>query len=114
MPDLFSHLPPEIVTDVVNYISQDDCIECMQVCHRWHQTIPNHSQHLWQQLTIEKPWFDFEPVIHDLWGTKTNDCLMKCLPHVQEVSIKGFVPNLILKTLANLTCTITFLGKYVR
>ena len=99
MPDLLILLPPEIVTNIISYISQSDCIECLRVCHRWHDVISTHSQQVWRHLTLVE-----EALVID-------GCMTKCLPHVQEVTFKGFRPYIILKRLADLTCNITFLGR---
>ena len=102
---MLDYLLPELVSHVLNYTSQDDCLEFLRVCRRWHREVPVHAQHLWRQLNLTPSW-----------GKTANDCLKMCLgPHVQRVSITGleFDSYWILKKLAYLTCNITSLGNKV-
>ncbi|KAI9261455.1 hypothetical protein BDA99DRAFT_76900 [Phascolomyces articulosus] len=101
MPDFITELPNEIATEILNHLSQAECIKCMRVCQQWYHQIPNLSNSVWKELTISVT----------CWDT-VNECMLLCLgPHVKSVSILEHDTCAILNKLYEKSCIITSLGK---
>ena len=45
-------LPFDIKVEIVSYLSQRECLECMLVCRTWKQQVPYYSQPVWSRLRL--------------------------------------------------------------
>ncbi|KAI8150133.1 hypothetical protein BJV82DRAFT_707879, partial [Fennellomyces sp. T-0311] len=99
MPDLFSHLPFDIVSMILSHMGQRDCVELMRVCRRWYEYVPSYTTSMWYSIAFDKrPWL------------KKNDCLVQCLgAHVQRVTVPIYHLASILTELQSHQCEITAL-----
>ncbi|KAI9249523.1 hypothetical protein BDA99DRAFT_220817 [Phascolomyces articulosus] len=76
MPDLFNYLPFDLISSILSYLHQVDCLEAMCVSHQWYEKMPNHATPLWTKIDFSNPW------------TKKNSRLLQCLgPHVHIVAL---------------------------
>ena len=101
MPDFTLYLPPEICSIILYNVNQVDCTECMTVCRRWYELIPQHGKDLWKELEIsETSWPRF------------NNAMLECLrTHVKKVYIIGYQDaNDILRRLTNQGCNLQSCG----
>ncbi|KAI8136881.1 hypothetical protein BJV82DRAFT_675418 [Fennellomyces sp. T-0311] len=90
-------LPPDIVFDILSYIDQRDCVECLRVCRTWYSEIPLYATDLWKRIAISP----------ESWK-RTNTCLIRCLgPHVTGVSIRSMNIGSVLSKLKENNCDIT-------
>ena len=103
MSDFTLFLPCEIFTEILSHVNQEDCMECMAVCRRWHKLIPQHAKDVWKELEIsEKSWSRF------------NNAISQCLIYVEKVSF--LTPQNAHKKLQRLErqgCNIQSLGKLI-
>ena len=102
MPDFTLFMPSEIFSDILSHVNQVDCIECMIVCRRWYELVPQCAKALWAELKISKKHW-----------SRSNTALFECLgTHVKKVSISSSQSlNKILKQLERHECSIQSLGK---
>ncbi|KAI9270575.1 hypothetical protein BDA99DRAFT_502151 [Phascolomyces articulosus] len=95
MPDFTQIFPPELISDVLFFLNQKDCIECMSVCHRWFDLFPKYGMLLWNKLDVTP----------NSWERTTN-AMLECLgPHVNHVSIDDQYTWSILQQLVHNKCT---------
>ncbi|KAG2220795.1 hypothetical protein INT45_012464 [Circinella minor] len=50
---LFNRLTSDIILDIIKFLSQKDCLQCMQVCREWYTILPTFTQELWSTLIIK-------------------------------------------------------------
>ena len=102
MPDFTLFLPPEICSTILSHVNQVDCIECMTVCHRWYELIPQCGKDLWTELKISENS-----------SSRCNNAMLECLgTHVKNVNIiSPENSNKILRQLERQQCNIQSLGK---
>ncbi|KAI8149108.1 hypothetical protein BJV82DRAFT_590657 [Fennellomyces sp. T-0311] len=102
MHDFTFTLPPETIASIFRHLEKSDCLECMHVCRRWYNTVPDYARELWTQLRIA----------HGSWH-RPNSCMLQCIgPHVRNVSIREFhdTPvSVILNRLKHKECKIIYL-----
>ncbi|KAI8138678.1 hypothetical protein BJV82DRAFT_286006 [Fennellomyces sp. T-0311] len=67
-------LPADIVCEIFSHLEQEDCIQCMRVCHRWHSEIPHYTTQHWERI-----------VIAPFGLNKTNECMLRCLAQASEL-----------------------------
>ncbi|KAI9250944.1 hypothetical protein BDA99DRAFT_522275 [Phascolomyces articulosus] len=86
MPDFTLLFPAETISEIMQQLNQKDCIECMNVCHRWFDLIPEWTGKLtWRHLHISN--FPHCQRKKDIWK-KPNDALLKCIgSQVHHVAI---------------------------
>ena len=103
MSDFTLFLPSEILTHIFSNVNQEDCIECMIACRRWHKLIPQYGKEVWKELEIsEKSW------------SKFNNAMSQCLSHVEKVSFPNAQnPHKQLQRLERQGCNIQSLGKLI-
>ena len=104
MPDFTLFIPSEIFSDILSHVTQMDCIECMTVCRRWYELIPQHGKDLWKELSISgMSWLRFNNAMLDCLGT-----------HVEKVFIV-WPQNIdsILQHLQRQKCDIRSLGNLI-
>ena len=104
MPDFTLLIPSEIFSDILSHIKQVDSIECMTVCRRWYNLIPQHGKDLWKELEIsERSWPRF------------TNAMLKCLgTHVEKASIvRSENSDKILQRPKFQECNIKYLGKLI-
>ncbi|KAI8148734.1 hypothetical protein BJV82DRAFT_196918 [Fennellomyces sp. T-0311] len=99
MHDFTITLPFETIRLILSYLDHSDHVECMLVCHRWHDLIPIFASELWDHLLVTS----------DSWP-KTNERLLLCLgPHIQYLFIQEAPPCQVLNTLKDKECKLTLL-----
>ena len=103
MPNFTLLILLDVFTEIVSYVNQVDCIECMAVCRRWHKLIPQYGKEVWKELEIsEKSW------------SKFNNAMSQCLSHVEKVSFPNAQnPHKQLQRLERQGCNIQSLGKLI-
>ena len=42
----------DIVTQIISYLTQQECLACMAVCRDWYHKIPQHSQNIWREIEL--------------------------------------------------------------
>lgn len=57
--DLISALPREISNMVLSFLDHKDLVNCLQVSHKWNNTISNLSD-LWKQLLLKENWITID------------------------------------------------------
>ena len=102
MPEFTLFLPPEIFSIILSHVNQVDCTECMTVCRRWYNLIPQYGKEVWKELEIsEESW------------PRSNNAMLECLGiHVEKVSIAtNYNLDKILQELERQELNIQSLGK---
>ncbi|KAI8138677.1 hypothetical protein BJV82DRAFT_673441 [Fennellomyces sp. T-0311] len=87
-------LPYDIGFQIASYLDQNDCVECLTVCHQWYVEVPSYTIDRWKSIEISP----------ESWN-KVNDCMLRCLgPHVQNVSVNKMDTSGVLKKLKRVDC----------
>ncbi|KAI9492248.1 hypothetical protein BDB00DRAFT_829028 [Zychaea mexicana] len=77
MPDIFDRLNYELISAIVELVSQRDCLEAMHVSRNWFHLLPSHATALWTSIDLCTPY-----------GLTMDERLLRCLgPHVQQASL---------------------------
>ncbi|KAI9244280.1 hypothetical protein BDA99DRAFT_544072 [Phascolomyces articulosus] len=97
MQDPLDRLPLEIISKIISFLEQNDCLESMLVCRAWFDKMPTYTVSLWNDIFIQP----------DLWEEK-NRCLLECLgPHVQNVHIPYDYMHYIIPEIVSHGCNVT-------
>ncbi|KAI7855761.1 hypothetical protein BDC45DRAFT_582036 [Circinella umbellata] len=89
-------LPFDIITKIVLYLTQHDCLKCMQVCHTWKQQVPSYSQSVWSQLRLYPTDITTSnTILHEKYKDhqQQEQLLLweECIgPHVKHIIFDGF------------------------
>ncbi|KAI8142222.1 hypothetical protein BJV82DRAFT_669884 [Fennellomyces sp. T-0311] len=80
-----SALPNDVLFAIFEYLSKQDCLKCMAVCHDWYDAIPQYAQRAWEELLLDE--WDADRVHHQTFELFLGN-------HVKRVTITpSFQPS---------------------
>lgn len=76
--DLLQSLPYDVVITILSFLTQQDCLRCLEVCREWCTLIPMYAREtVFREIRLDEQHLDDNKSMHKFLG-----------PHVDAVSFK--------------------------
>ncbi|KAI9251000.1 hypothetical protein BDA99DRAFT_206408 [Phascolomyces articulosus] len=64
-----NELPFDILTEIFSYLSQDECLTCMDAGPAWFHLVPHYSERVWENITLlERSFVKEDPRLKQCLG----------------------------------------------